>query len=146
MVMMPSVHDKKRCQHVTGQLPDIMADPVYSVFVVRLCGCACIVSDVLHHRRWLWQGAARDWHASREWVSDGGSVAIDTIEREFGGASVWATDTTRHAPRSLCPAQSSCMLFAVVINENLMSGQAYQPHAQRAVQAVSMSTQHITAL
>jgi hypothetical protein len=46
-----------------------------------------------------WQGAAHDWRAVREWVSGAGAVAIDVIEHEFGGASVWATDMTRHAPR-----------------------------------------------
>ena len=45
------------------------------------------------------QGAAHDWRAVREWVTDDGAVAVDVIEREFGGASVWATDTARHAPR-----------------------------------------------
>ena len=43
------------------------------------------------------QGAADDWRACHDWVDGSGAVDIDVIEQEFGGASVWATDTTRHA-------------------------------------------------
>ena len=44
----------------------------------------------------LQKGAADDWRAVHEWVDGSGAVAFDALEREFGGASVWVTDTARH--------------------------------------------------
>ena len=43
------------------------------------------------------KGAADEWRATRDWVDQSGAVDIEALEREFGGALVWVTDTARHA-------------------------------------------------
>ena len=43
------------------------------------------------------KGAADEWRATRAWVDACGAVDIEALEHEFGDASVWVTDTARHA-------------------------------------------------
>lgn len=53
------------------------------------------------------QGLAEDWRACKEWVRPDGSPDLAFMQRHFGDAVIWATDTSR----CVCLCNASHVLY-----------------------------------